>query len=271
MTVIKRKSKPSTTFAAPFLSVPHDLGLSTAVLRNRPMSQKTVLAEVKTARHAAPPVPKYEPAPLPGPTEESSPHQEPSLDPQWVAQQVQQAVATEKEAVLRRAYEDGFAQGRADAEATLKSQSEELLSEIAGLSEEKREVIRAAQREILQLALKIAEQILRSEISLNPAVTANIVSEAIEKATNRDEVIVHVNPQDISYMETTRERLQQYMRDIKRLAFEADNSVDSGGCIVETKMGFIDATVTTKLENIKRALGKAQDELEASGDTADAL
>ena len=43
--------------------------------------------------------------------------------------------------------------------------------------------------EVLKLSLKVAEQIVRHDISLNQAICLNIVSEAIGKITDKEKTI----------------------------------------------------------------------------------
>ena len=51
-----------------------------------------------------------------------------------------------------------------------------------------------------------------------------------------------------------RESLQEEMEIIEHLEFKADPAITPGGCILETNIGSLDATVENRLMNIHRAL-----------------
>jgi flagellar assembly protein FliH len=139
-------------------------------------------------------------------------------------------------------------------------QSAEILKSVNDLVVEKNKMLKKSRGEILRLALKVAEQILKSEISLNQAVCVNIVAEAISRVTDKDKVIIRVNKADADFVKMNKDRFSKHMGDIKNLIIQDDSRVEQGGCIIETDMGYIDATIATKLESITKALNKVSDE-----------
>ena len=46
------------------------------------------------------------------------------------------------------------------------------------------------------------------------------------------------------------------MPDIRTLEVHEDPRVEQGGCIIETRLGFIDSSISTKLASIEAALFK---------------
>lgn len=181
-------------------------------------------------------------------------------DGQAYKKQLFAKIEEEKQALLDRSYQEGVEIGRKDGEKELANQSAEILKTVNDAIMEKNKLLKKARGEILRLAIKVAEQILKSEISLNQAVCVNIVSEAISRITDKDRVIIRVNRADADFVKMNRDRFLNQMGDIKNLSVQEDSRIEQGGCIIETDLGYIDAKIETKLESIEKALYKVFDE-----------
>jgi len=165
----------------------------------------------------------------------------------------------EIEQAKEQARNEGQALGREEGLKAYAEKSAELLQTFNDAVKEKNKIIKAAEGGLLKLSIKIAEQIIRSEISLNQAVCLNIVSEAINKITDRDQVIVKVNGVDLELVKRNRDRLSALIDGVKSFSIVEDFQVDPGGCIVETNLGYIDARIKTKLDVVQAALLKVHD------------
>lgn len=163
------------------------------------------------------------------------------------------AQAQAEAASLRElAREEGRRQGREEAAARI----EEALTTLNQAVKERKKIIKDAESEILRLALKVAEQIIRSEVSLHRDVCLNIVSEAIGRVSDREQIIVRVNREDADYLKRYKDRLAGMMDGVKSFSVIEDSNIEPGGCIIETNLGFIDARINTKLKAIDEALKK---------------
>jgi len=166
----------------------------------------------------------------------------------------------EKKRIFDQAFQEGLAAGKKEGSKALDEDAAQILKTVNDAVAEKNKMLKMARGEVLKLAIKIAEQILKSEISLNQAVCVNIVAEAISKITDKDRVIVRVNKMDAEFVKMNRDRLLKQMGDIKNFIIQEDSRIDQGGCIIETDLGYIDATISTKLTSIEHAIQKVYDE-----------
>jgi len=169
-------------------------------------------------------------------------------------QSLKDAAQQEISLMKKQAKEDGFKEGKQEGFNQYAEKSRELLESISQIVKEKAKVLKEAEMGILQLSIKVAEQIIRSEISLNQAVCLNIVSEAINKITDRDQVIVKVNHSDLEVVKQNRDRLLALIDGVKNFSIIEDTQVDTGGCIIETNLGYIDARIKTRLSAIETAI-----------------
>ena len=168
------------------------------------------------------------------------------------AQKIVEKALQEAQAVRDEAREQGRREGREEAAARL----EEALTTLNAAVKERKTIIKDAEGEILRLSLKIAEQIIRSEVSLHRDVSLNIVSEAIGRVSDREQIIVRVNREDAEYLKRYKDRLAGMLDGVKSFSIIEDGNVEPGGCVIETNLGFVDARISTKLKAIEEALQK---------------
>ncbi len=126
----------------------------------------------------------------------------------------------------------------------------------------RRKIIRDAEGEILRLSLKVAEQIIRSEVSLHRDVCLNIVSEAIGRVTDREQIIIKVNREDAEYIKKYKDRIGGIVDGVKSLSILEDSQVEPGGCVIETNLGYVDARISTKIKAIEEAFKRIRESAE---------
>jgi len=118
---------------------------------------------------------------------------------------------------------------------------------------QKNTIIKSAIPEILKLTTRIAAQVIHNELTQSPDVVLGIVKDAIEKISDNEQVVIKVSPQDLQNVRKEKELLIDLV-EAKNLSIVPDKHCAEGGCYIETKLGFIDARVVTKLDMIQNAL-----------------
>ena len=158
--------------------------------------------------------------------------------------------------IKEAAREEGRREGREEASARI----EEALETLNQAVKERKKIVKDAENEIVRLALKVAEQIIRSEVSMHRDVCLNIVSEAIGRVSDREQIIVKVNREDAEYLKRYKDRLAGMLDGVKSFSIVEDSNIEPGGCVIETNLGFIDARIGTKIRAIEEALNKVKSE-----------
>jgi flagellar assembly protein FliH len=167
-----------------------------------------------------------------------------------------------REAARREGFEKGLAEAR---EAALRTERERVAAETADLAETLRRaaqglesaragLVAAGERDLLRLALRIAEKIVRAEIGSGRPVAPAAVRRALELTASRRDVRVRVHPEDRAAVEAVLPDLRRQLADLGRVALEDDPAVSRGGAVVVTPEGSVDADVRTQLEEIERGL-----------------
>ena len=114
-------------------------------------------------------------------------------------------------------------------------------------------VWRETERDLLRLAVRLAEKIIGREIKAEKQTVTDIVAAALHIARQQEKLTVRVNPSDLSLIEEEREKFLPSGR-ARFIDFVADPRVASGGCLIESEVGTIDARLETQLRVLERAL-----------------
>ncbi|HWI54061.1 MAG TPA: FliH/SctL family protein [Desulfobacteria bacterium] len=158
------------------------------------------------------------------------------------------------EAAFTKGREEGYQYGLkiAEDESVARIMEAEKLVEQA--RQERVEIIEGSENEILQLAMAVARKVVGEEIVLNSECVVDIVKKAIQKATDRQELTVRVNPENLDVTLNAEEEINKSAAGIRKMRVTADPAVSIGGCVVETPNETVDARVERQLDEIEQAL-----------------
>ncbi|HRC86235.1 MAG TPA: FliH/SctL family protein, partial [Thermoanaerobaculia bacterium] len=129
-------------------------------------------------------------------------------------------------------------------------------SELAHIAAERVRLIEAARKEILELALAVAQKILHQQLTVAPEIINPLVEEVLRSVKNaaRGKVLVTVHPDDRPVVERCLAHLKSRALRWEVMELASDPTMARGGCRVESEHGEIDATVETQIAAIRRIL-----------------
>lgn len=169
----------------------------------------------------------------------------------------QQAERIKKEAysaAFKKGYAEGLEKGTKEGLTKvedIRKQAEDVLVEAHRVS---REYIDGRRQEIVNLALSIAEKIIRCQVDLNDGAVSGVVSEAIKSAVIKGRVTIMVNPLDYPFVDNMKDELAKLVEGSAIVSIIKDSSIKRGGCKIETDVSSVDATIDNQLQKIKEAL-----------------
>lgn len=159
----------------------------------------------------------------------------------------------ELESKLRESYESGLGDGKSLAERGLLHVFNSLRTATEDLHALREKVLRESEDEMLKLIMMIARKIILREARTDTAILKNVIKAALTSVSERDEIIVHLNPDDYS-MVTSRTDFFPSELMTERMRLKPDPTLHQGSCNVNTEMGIIDADFDSQLEEIYRHL-----------------
>jgi len=156
----------------------------------------------------------------------------------------------EANAIKERASREGFEYGLTQAKDELKK----LGYAIAEFLDAKEIAMQASSNDIAFLAIKVAEKIIKTEISCNESIVLSIVSDILN-TIGKDEtnIIIKTNPSDTDLVKENLPNIFPYGNANAKIVVVNDESVEWGSCIVETNNGMIDARFSTQIKILRKA------------------
>ena len=161
------------------------------------------------------------------------------------ARKIVEEAQAEEETLRLAAEQKGYQEGLAEWE-----------SRIAALAGESERLLQEAKPQLIQLAMRIAEKILRRHLDETPDAILPMIEEALEagRGHRAGQLLLKVHPEDLPAVESYRERLLGADPRWKSLELITDEKLARGGCSIETEFGTIDASVETQLRAIEHIL-----------------
>ncbi len=175
-----------------------------------------------------------------------------------------EGVGDEASEIEREAYERGFIAGEEAGHALgLKKveHTRKLLSEmIAEMNQLQMEIVKAAEQDILAIALAVAQRILGDETHSDRERLLKNIHEAIKKVGQSDKIIIRLSPQDIDQIVQESDALSRLVKQEGKIKFEADNTLISGECIVDGQERMVDARFKSQVAVFIDAFSKEENE-----------
>ncbi len=165
-----------------------------------------------------------------------------------------------KESIMElkgRVYAQGFTEGEKagiDSERkNLKSVLDTLSQVVRDLDEIRNEIYRYSEKEVVSLAMGIATKIVRNEVTINKNVILNVLKQALKQLVDYDKIKIRVNPSDLQFIKTQNHQFSHLVDNMESIVFEEDKAILTGGCLIETNSGDIDARIEKQLEAVEEA------------------
>jgi flagellar assembly protein FliH len=151
------------------------------------------------------------------------------------------------EAQLADAYARGVAAGRSEAHAAHEAERlrlAETVTEIGGL---RRQVLDAADEDLMRLAVGMARSVLHREVQLDPEVLLAMAHVALARLGDRVTAVIHLNPDDLALVSA-------HARPVEGVSFVPNAELPRGGCRVVAEHGEIDLGIDAQMNELSRGL-----------------
>lgn len=162
-----------------------------------------------------------------------------------------QAKADEIKAEALRFKEEVFAKARDEAKADVQARAAE---EIAKAKMQAGSIVAGAEKDVLELALKVAAKIITRDLERDPDVLLEIVAGCTEAARSSKAMIFKVHPEDGKRLREKAPRLIELIGRSIDITIRDDSDVERAGCIIQTEYGTIDGQIRTQFEMLRNLL-----------------
>ena len=151
-------------------------------------------------------------------------------------------------------FNNGLKEGKELAERGLEKVFRALRASSETIHNLRDKIFRESEDEIINLVMLVARKVINQEVTQDRSILTGVVKKAIADLSARQEITVHINPDD--YQLATSGREESILKELlnEHLSIKPDHLVASGFCLVDTEMGTIDASLDGQLDQIYRSL-----------------
>lgn len=157
------------------------------------------------------------------------------------------------EALKAAAWTEGFQQGYDEGLRLATQEQQEISTRLGALlhdvAADNEGLVRALESQVIELALAVAEKVIAREAKTDSQIILSVVRSALSEIHDATELRIHVNPDDYPLLET---RWQEMLpRSVaERSELTPDDLVERGGVVVETRIGYVDSQLKTRLNQV---------------------
>ncbi len=141
-----------------------------------------------------------------------------------------------RQEILEQAREEGLRQGLAAWNDAQIQAAHERDSYLAG-----------CEQDVLRLAVRVAEKIIGESLKLDPALQVSIVREALRSVRQARQATIRVHPDAATEVEAKLEQLRREMPEGCVFVVKGDETVDPGGCVIQTDTSTVNASLRDQL------------------------
>jgi len=157
---------------------------------------------------------------------------------------------------------EGYEQGKKDAFVDMTEVLKERLKEDIGYFSNLIETLqsrydglfRQAERDLLKLAVAIAERIVKKHVETDPEMAARALAEILGQLAEGTQLKVSLHPDDLAKMTESMPEVVAQASGVKVLAINGDSDLERGACAVDVAHGDIVFTPSAQIDAISRML-----------------
>lgn len=173
------------------------------------------------------------------------------------------------EAVKSEGYNQGFEEGKTEAQNTLRVEIEAMMSEASAVLQqaytEKERIVQEAEPFLVDLSCAIAEKVIDKQLDLEPEYTIELVKKSLSRKREQGILTLCVAPSQFAFVQAVREELSLVIDSQAELQILPDPTVQDKGCVIRSSYGSVDARIDTQLVEIKKELLRITQQTEDRG------
>lgn len=181
------------------------------------------------------------------------PVDEARLRAQAIIEEAMRCASRISEEACKEGFERGYAEGLREGLEQARAVMAEAQAELLSAQEERRRVLVEAEAEIARLALRIAADVLKREVSAEPESVLYLVRDAINRTRDEERVSLRVNPVDAVVVRGNLNGLLNGSG-VRQIDIEEDPAMERASCVLTTSRGDIDERIDSQLRRIAAAL-----------------
>ncbi|HSV71060.1 MAG TPA: flagellar assembly protein FliH [Methylibium sp.] len=168
-----------------------------------------------------------------------------------------QEVGAQLQAARQGGYHDGYRDGLVALEGFKQSYAQQVTAQVTQVAQAYRrqldELEQGLAGQVAEVAIALARQVLRGELATRPELIAQVAQEALAATlVAAQQIAVHLHPDDLTLVQA---HAGEAMAE-RGARLVADAALTRGGCIVDSEVGVVDASVEARWQRASAAMGR---------------
>lgn len=151
-----------------------------------------------------------------------------------------------------KGYEQGYHKATKKVDKTLSLELKKIEEMRLAMYEERASILRQSERDLIELALAIAEKIINIELQ-NDDAYIKLIEKVVKSVKGRKTIQLHVSSEDFDRVSNNIEYLISSVEGLEDIDVVEDRYLTKNSCIVDGGIGVIDGSVDTQLKQIEEA------------------
>lgn len=152
---------------------------------------------------------------------------------------------------------EGFDEGMRRAEESERGLLEEMKRVLSDMEAQKTQILHDFEQDIQELALSIAQKVIKMEVNLQGDVMQSIILEAIKEYRDQEWVNISVSPRMADFLTAGDVAFLSTLREVSpNVRIVASPERKDGDCLIDMPGEVLDVGVDTQMENIRRELSR---------------
>ncbi|HPO14035.1 MAG TPA: FliH/SctL family protein [Candidatus Hydrogenedentes bacterium] len=180
------------------------------------------------------------------------------LDPQALRDALLAEARAEAEKKIQEAYQEAYQRGLLQAQEqfaeSIGQAAETLAAAAAAIHEARQSFLDSLEPQVVELASLIARRVLQREVRIDAELIHATARRALGKIADRQIITARVHPRDLEALRLHKITLLEDFEGVEELTIEADDTVNPGGCVIESRLMQADARLDTLLSTVLESL-----------------
>ncbi|RMG69300.1 MAG: hypothetical protein D6715_00025 [Calditrichaeota bacterium] len=155
------------------------------------------------------------------------------------------------EAAFQEGFQAGYQQCQHEMQQPVQEAAERLISAVQTFEAERSRFFQDLSNRLFNFVLTLAERLVGTLQQERPIIQQTL-QKVLEDCLIQGEVKIYLNPADLETVQSMEASLRQRLPDVKEIHLLPQESIERGGCLIETPLGKLDARMETQLNELTR-------------------
>jgi flagellar assembly protein FliH len=154
----------------------------------------------------------------------------------------------------KRGYQDGWDDGYKKGSEEVDRVIERVQTILDKTIERRNQIFVEVEQQIVDLILLIAKKVVKAISESQKEIVLNNINNALQKLKSKGDISIRVNLSDLDMATKHKDEFIKNFENIGNIKILEDTTVDTGGCVIETDFGSIDARISSQLTEIEEKI-----------------